>query len=651
MPFDNTVAHILLIDDHESDYHSVQDLFALFSVKYALTRLPANQETIEHLSDPATTYQCILLKDRLDSGNSLHFLKECKKREVLTPITILTTHNNDVRRALVLIKNGAFDYVPPADLTVHKLSALIVRSSRFYQTEIEKQNALKDSKAIALKLMGLINSSSYSIFAIDKDFNYIAFNQAHFEAVKNTGGIEIKVGANVFETLPDLSSKVKDDYILPFSGQRTQGIHKSLSGSLYETTYNPLFDEQGNVTGVAVFTMDATHRFVAQNELLQAKQAAELAAKAKSDFLSNMSHEIRTPLNAIIGMSGLMLEKEMSPDNLASLYSIKYSADNLLVILNDILDFSKIEAGKITFEHVDFYLHNMLQELQKTFAHKAQEKNISLDLEIQPDVPNMLKGDPYRLNQILFNLVGNAIKFTHKGFVKIIVSAYFQPNQSVEILLEVTDSGIGIPNDKIHSIFDSFSQAYTDTTRKFGGTGLGLAITKNLTELQNGTISITSKVNQGSTFSVKIPYELSDNQIHKTKEKTTKPGKDLDQTRVLLVEDNPLNQLVVKKYLTHWNASVTIANNGKEAIDLMTKQSFDVVLMDLQMPEMSGYDATAFIRSESTTVLNPMIPIIALTADAFAETKRKVLETGMNDFVTKPFDQDELYLKIVKQLM
>ena len=416
-----------------------------------------------------------------------------------------------------------------------------------------------------------------------------------------------------------------------------------------ETIGNNLLTEP-SIEGIVLNSREITERKKVEKELVRAKNQAVAAAQAKSDFLSNMSHEIRTPMNAIVGFTNLLIEKGFDKEVMEYLFSIKYSADNLLFVINDILDFSKIESGKISFESIDFNVHELLEDSLKIFKSKADEKGLELKLDNNKDVPQMLVGDPFRLNQILINLIGNAIKFTNKGYVEVSMKTVSTSNNKTNIAFTVKDTGIGIAKDKHGIVFESFNQGYTDISRKFGGTGLGLAITKNLTQLQGGKISLSSTVKVGSAFTVELPFTISTKKVSHRDNDEVGQEKNLSGLRILVVEDNKMNQFVAKQIIEKWNATTTMANNGSEAIQILTVSNFDLVLMDLQMPEMSGYQATEFIRSKSTTVLNPAIPIIALTADAFSETKRKVFEAGMDDFVTKPFNQEELYSKIIKHI-
>ncbi|MES2559337.1 MAG: response regulator [Bacteroidota bacterium] len=641
---------ILLIDDDVVDRLTVERMLSKSSLQYMLQSFEDAETALKHLTETSTFYDCILLDYLLPGTDGLELLKKFKALNILTPVTILTSQG-DERIAVEMIKNGAFDYFAKSDINPEFLSRLVLASTRLKHTEIQKAEAEKKNAETVLRLKGVIDSANQSIFAVDRDYKYIAFNQAHYDTMRGTWNLDIKLGMSIFDGLSNLPPEILNNYTIPFSGQRHHAIITSSLGRNYETSYNPIVDEHGHVSGVAVYSVDITEKITSENDLKQAKLIAENAAKVKSDFLSNMSHEIRTPMNAIIGMSDLLLDKNLETESREYVKSIKYSADNLLVIINDILDFSKIEAGKILFENIDFNIHERLFELKKTFKHKAGEKGLTLEIFIDENVPEMIKGDPYRLNQILFNLVGNSIKFTSKGSISVSVSRLPSATSEMLIQFKVADTGIGIPASKIDKIFESFSQAYTDTTRKFGGTGLGLAITKNLTELQEGSIKLESTPDVGTTFTVEIPFNESHSEVHYSTDKTAMANKDLNQLRILVAEDNLMNQFVAKQILSKWNADITIASNGREAIEKLSAETFNIVLMDLQMPEMSGYDATAFIRSKNTTVLNPTIPIIALTADAFSETKRKVLEAGMNDFVTKPFNQEELYVKIIKHLL
>jgi PAS domain S-box-containing protein len=394
--------------------------------------------------------------------------------------------------------------------------------------------------------------------------------------------------------------------------------------------------------------MDITERKSFERELISAKLLAERALAAKSEFLSNMSHEIRTPMNAIVGLTEIVLnEKDLNPQTRRNLELIDYSADNLLVIINDILDYSKIEANKVVLERITFDLKGMLSKLLETWRLKADHNQVGLILNWDKEIPSHMVGDPYRLNQILLNLVSNALKFTGQGSVTLKLSLTEKKLDEYNILFEVMDTGMGISQDKLESIFESFTQAYTDTTRNFGGTGLGLAISKRLVELQGGRIHVSSVVGEGSNFSFNIPLYTSTGAAEVTLDPKSDLPAGLHGINILVAEDNKINQLLIKQVCKNWNASIEIADDGEIAVQKSQSKNFDVILMDLQMPNMNGFEAVQAIRLDEEN-RNNKIPILALTADAMPETKSYVQRNGFNGYVTKPFKSYELLREITR---
>ncbi len=383
--------------------------------------------------------------------------------------------------------------------------------------------------------------------------------------------------------------------------------------------------------------------------IISEKESAENQAAVKAKFLSTMSHEIRTPMNAVVGLSNILLHEKPRADQVENLQTLKFSADLLLSLINDILDYSKIEAGKITIEKEVFNLKQNVNNIKNALKTKAEEKNIALNLNVAPDVPQDVMGDQVRLSQVLTNLIGNAIKFTSEGSVNLNMNLVEESEKEVKILFAVQDTGIGIPKNKFDKIFKSFSQAEADTTRKFGGTGLGLSITKRLLEIQDSAIQLESEVGKGSTFSFELTFEKS-KPVTKTENKIESSFTDFtpfDGESVLLVEDNKINIMVAKKFLSKWNLQIDVAENGLIALQKIQEKDYSLLLMDLNMPVMDGYTATSKIRA----LENPKykeVPIIALSASAIAGFRTKAFDAGMDAFVTKPFNPEELYMALSK---
>lgn len=386
-----------------------------------------------------------------------------------------------------------------------------------------------------------------------------------------------------------------------------------------------------------------------ENYVEQLEVATEELAKstkAKSEFLATMSHEIRTPMNAILGMTHLLKQDSPRKDQLEPINILDFSGKTLLSLIDDVLDFSKIEAGKIEFESIEFELDKLVSVILESFRATAKNKGITIKSHIGEGIPNVLIGDPARLTQILNNLFSNALKFTEEGKVELDVSTVEDFEDSIRIQFSLTDTGIGIEAERVETIFDSFTQASQNTKRLFGGTGLGLTISKQLAELQGGNISVESEEGKGSTFYVELSFEKGDSEAEaKNASQEDNSGKSLSGLKVLLAEDNLVNQKVMLRFLERWNVDMKVVDNGLEAVEAIRESNYDVVLMDLQMPKMDGYEASEQIRKLDDPYKRKT-PIIALTAAALKEVREKVYASGMNDFVTKPFNPADLEQKL-----
>lgn len=504
--------------------------------------------------------------------------------------------------------------------------------------------------------LSLIEATPDPLFTINPEGKIMDANNA---SIQVTGvAKEQLVGSSFFDyfTEPDKAKKFYTDVFLngffsnfPLTIKDHKLTDVLFNGSVYK-------DENNSVIGAVLVARDITIQKVLEKELTEAKVFAELSTaiaekativanesvKSKQQFLSNMSHEIRTPMNAIIGFTKVLLKTELTAKQKEYLMAIKMSGDALIVLINDILDLSKVDAGKMTFEKTPFKLSLSIKAMLHLFETKIQEKNLQLITHYDSNIPDVLVGDPIRLHQIILNLVSNAVKFTHKGKITVSVNLLHENEEIATIKFAIADTGIGINESEIGKVFDNFQQATSSTSRIFGGTGLGLAIVKQLVEAQHGSIEVVSEIDKGSTFSFTLDFKKTNAEAVLEPE-ILESNTNIKDTKILVVEDMELNQLLMKTLLDDFGFECEIAANGKIAIEKLEAKAFDIILMDLQMPEMNGFEASYYIRN--TLKLN--IPIIALTADVTTVDVTKCKEVGMNDYISKPVDERLLYSKLI----
>lgn len=515
----------------------------------------------------------------------------------------------------------------------------------------EAEEKLRTSEA---KMRALLDTTKEGFYLLDQHFNILLLNESGKAMIQQVTGKAAAVGVNMLDVaLPDLREEFITMMEEVLHGKTVEFEKRFVTpnGQIWLLiNYLPVRYRDNQTRGICVVSRDITELVRYREQLIEAKKKAERAEKLQEQFLANMSHEIRTPLNGIIGMTNLLLHTQLTPDQYEYANIIKYSSDNLSVLINDILDFSKIKAGKLSIENIEFNLWEVAQKAVAAWQPKAREKDLGVLIFFHTDTPSRIKGDPHRLNQVLSNLLGNAIKFTQQGYVRLEIAVASETDSTVRLQFQVKDSGIGIPEDKLAYIFESFSQAGEEITRKYGGTGLGLTITKQLVELQHGSIEITSKPGAGTTISFEIPYE----KVQQVSEQATTQEEEeasrniaLHNKKILIVEDNEVNQKVIAYNLEPAGVVTTIAVNGREAVDrLEAGEKFDLIIMDLQMPVMNGFQATAYIRQK----LKLNIPIIAMTASALRNEQVKCFELGMNEYVTKPFAPSELFRLMEKHI-
>ena len=642
---------LLVIDDDEVDKRQLKRALKASGFKHALTEY-SDTRSITDIG-LLHTFDCIFLDYLLPGDNGLLFLKKIRDAGIVTPIVIITSQGNE-SIAVKLMKAGASDYVIKNDIDGQSLSQVLrnmLRLNSMLREREQAYSALRISEARLAEAQQIAKMGNWEFHAESK-------------AVYASPEVYIILGLDPQNplTFEMFLAVVQPDERAPFLA----AWDKAMEGKQYDVDVRIntpsgvkfahsqgrcIQDSTGNVVKVVGTLQDITDRKLAEREILRARELAENSMKVKEIFLANMSHEIRTPMNAILGFTRLLYETPLTTEQKSYMDAIHFSGENLLVIINDILDLSKIQSGKTTLEKSEFNIRELVNAVLGVLRPKALEKGIRLTWTVHPQVSETIKGDPVRLNQILTNLISNGIKFTEQGGVTLEITSKATKKQESILEFKVRDTGIGIPADKHAAIFENFVQASSDTTKKYGGTGLGLAIVKNLVELQDGKISLTSVDGAGSTFTVHIPFEeVTQEQFRQPQMRTSPVVESLDPligAAILAVEDNPLNQMLVRKVLQKAGCNVDFASNGLQALERVKMKQYDVILMDIQMPEMDGFETTRHIRTQFQPPVSE-VPIIAMTAHAFGSDVTKCLAVGMNDYISKPFKVDDLYQKLLK---
>lgn len=540
---------------------------------------------------------------------------------------------NEDQRLISLKEYGILDTLPDKQLdNLVNLASVICNSPIALITLIDENRQWFKAKT-GIELNQTERKNSFCQFTIMSDEIFEVTNALEIEEFRNNCMVAGETGIRFYAGAPLINSE----------GYRL--------GSLCVIDYVPkklTKEQRQTLKTLSDLAVNCFELKKSRNELFLAKEKAEKANRVKSQFLSVMTHEIRTPLNAIIGTSHLLLQKNPLPHQVQYLNALHYSSQNLLSLANDILDFNKIESGNIDLEYKEFDLKVFLKNVKNMFMQKAEEKGLLLNLRLDEELPTFVIGDKLRLSQILHNLVGNAIKFTEKGAVIIDILVSSKKSDSCSIEIAVSDTGIGINETELTRIFTAFNQATEQTWRKYGGSGLGLTISKNLVELMGGTLQVKSEEGTGSRFSFILSFKIgsiipSDSSFDSFNQvKVSFKGK-----RILLVEDNEMNILVALQFINDLEITADIARSGEEAVALAQKNQYDLILMDLQMPFMDGYEASQQIRGSG----NNEVPIIAQTASCLSEIKEEVANSGMNGVLLKPYSPDDLYIILEKFLV
>lgn len=647
------ILKILIIDDDKIDAISIVRSISRSEILAEIDSAASVKEGFEKLE--RIEYDLIFLDYMLPDSDGISILQKIRNLGINIPVIFITSQGNE-NIASQAILAGASDYMPKSLLTSDGISHSIRNAFKLFESQnLRKEtefaleiNSKRLSEAQKLAKIGSweINLNNDEVYFSEELYNIFEFDKAATPSLNAfrsciTSSDDILLFESKLEEVKNNHVEVSFSHRIMTKKGSIKHINEYVIG---------IYDENGTLFKILGTIQDITEQKKIEKELIKAKNIAENSVRIKERFLTNMSHEIRTPMNGILGFVHILEDTKLDENQKQSIEAIKMAGKNLMLIINDILDLSKIEADKMTFEAIEFSLSKTVQSVIEILSPIAKQKKVLLKSAIDPKINDLLIGDPTRLSQILINLVGNALKFTEQGQVELVISQQQENDLVSLVLFNVIDTGIGIAADKIDSIFESFNQASNETTRKFGGTGLGLTITRRLIELQGGSINVKSEIAKGSEFSFMIQYKRGGLSTTKMNVEITKnlDYKFLQDKNILLVEDNKINQLLTKKIFERWEKQIDIAENGLIALEKIINFDYDIILMDIQMPEMDGNEVTQKVRELPGK--KAQVPIIALTAHATADEERRCINSGMNDYLSKPFDFNVLLKKMHKHL-
>lgn len=660
----------------ENFYNSIPSAIAITTPEGAVTKINSeftnlfgySQEevtgkSINDLFVPDNLTEEATRIDRFSSSNTQRARQIIRKDKYGNMI-----HVSLVARSILINNEIAAQLIICSDVSSEIKKQLLQEILFNISTAAIKQIDLKDIyPSIVVELSKIWDTNNFFIALFDKEaeklsFPFFADEKDSFDDIP----VEKTITGYVIKQNKSLLLKENDLKVLEESGEIDligtpckvwMGVPLRVEGDIIGVMCLQDYNDENKFSPDDLYALDfianqialSVQRKIILDNFIVARQKAEEAAKSKQIFMSTMSHEIRTPLNEVIGITNLLMQGHPREDQMDFIKTLKFSGNHLLTLVNDVLDYNKMESGKVVFEQTQFNLNDFLDEIKRSYSFRSKAQNLTFDLKKDQNLPPEVIGDPIRLNQILSNLLSNALKFTNHGSINVLVKEISRKGTQTKIEFSVSDTGIGISGEKHSVIFDRFIQASPDTTRQYGGTGLGLAICKKLIELQGGSIQLESEPEKGSTFRFTITLGISVKADDSQKSEVQESFVGLEGKNILVAEDNKINFFVANKFLTGWGAKVTHAENGQIVLEKIEMEHFDLILMDLQMPVMDGIEASRIIRkSDNPKIKN--IPIVALTAAIMSDSHDKIEDIYINDYVLKPFRPHDLFERILKHV-